>query len=170
MSQQKTTIKIRKGYNSKQREVIAQEIIDHIIERSKGGKDKKNNSFPSYSKSYTESKNFSIAGKSKSKVNLTLSDEMLNAIKLLKHSDGEITIGFDKEDDRNNDVAEGNIKGTYGQSTPIRGKKRDFLGITASSKSDIQDQYPLKSKKKLSDAIGKFIAAKSGGEDIDLDE
>lgn len=160
----KTKIKIRKGYNKTQREIIAQEIIDHMIDRTQSGKNKNNDPFPSYSKSYKESKEFQIAGKS-SKVNLSLSEEMLNSIKLLSHSDGELTVGFDKNDSRNNGVAEGNIKGTYGNKSPLRGKKRDFLGITASDKKEIQDKYPLKNKKKLFEAVSQFLVAKEAGED-----
>lgn len=166
MPQMKTTIKIRKGYSPEQRKIIAEEIIDYIVKRSKSGKDKDEKSFPKYSQSYKKSKDFEIAGKKGKPVNLTLSDEMLNALKLLSHRNGEITIGFDKDDDRNNGVAEGNIKGTYGNLKPLRGKKRDFLGITASKKAEIQDKYPLKNKRKLSEAVGRFLSAQRGAEEI----
>ena len=161
----KEKIKIRKGYNRQQRKIIGQEIIDFIIERTQSGKDKRNSAFPSYSKSYKDSKEFEIAGKS-SKVNLSLSEEMLNSIELLSHSDGEVVVGFNRNDSRNNGVAEGNIKGTYGQASPIPGKKRDFLGITAGDKGEIQDKYPLRNKKKLSAAVADFLLASEAAEDI----
>lgn len=141
MAWQRIKIPIRKKFKPSERTVIGQEIVDYIVNRSKEGRDKKEKSFPGYSKSYVNSKNFSIAGKSKSNVNLTLSSEMLNSLKLLSHSKGEVVIGFDKSDSKLNGKAEGNILGTYGRKTPILGKKRDFLGITADKKKEIQDKY-----------------------------
>lgn len=138
-------IKIRKSAGPAERELIAGEIIDFIVSRTKSGKKiDGESSFPGYSDSYKNSKKFKSAGKSKNLVNLTLSNEMLQALTLLNHKKGEVTIGFKKGDDRNNGVAEGNIKGTYGQKTPIRGKKRDFLGIKASDKKKIQDELGVK--------------------------
>lgn len=159
-------IKIRSDYTKEQREVIGQEIVDFIVKRSKQGRDKNNDRFPGYSKSYTNSKDFKIAGKSKGNVNLTLSDEMLNSLKVLSTRKGEITIGYDRNDNRNNAVAEGNIKGTYGQKTPIRGKKRDFLGIKKSDiTGEIYPKYPLNNKRKLTDAVTKFLTAQQAAED-----
>ena len=159
------TIKIRKGYNKEQREVIAQEIIDFIVERTESGFDKRNEPFPSYSESYKNSKKFRIGGKSAGRVNLTLSSEMLNSLKVLRHSNGEVIVGFDRTDNRNNDVAEGNIKGSYGKKIGDPDKARDFLGIKSSDKASIQDKYPLRNKKKLSDALKNFFLAKTGAED-----
>lgn len=158
-------IEIKKGYTPRQREVIGEEIIDHIIKRSKSGKDKSGRALPGYSDSYAKSKDFRIAGKSKFKVNLTLSDEMLNALKILSHKNGQITIGFDKADRRNNDVAEGNIKGTYGQKSPIPGKKRDFLGIEQAALKQIEAKYPLQDEKRLSEAVSRFITSQEASED-----
>lgn len=95
---------------------------------------------------------------------------MLNAITLLSHSNGEIKIGFEKGDDRNNDVAEGNIKGTYGKKIPNPDKKRDFLGIRKSELDDILSKYPLEDKLKLTDAVAKFLAAQSGAEKIEAEK
>jgi len=141
MAQMKTTIKVRKDLDEIQRRAVAQEVIDHIVKRSKAGKDRFGKSFPGYSKSYTESKDFEIAGKSKSRVNLTLSGELLDSLKLLEQRKGQITIGYDAGDTELNAKAEGNIKGTYGNPTPLRGKKRDYLGIQRSELVDIQNQY-----------------------------
>lgn len=141
MPQQKIKIPIRKKFKPQERELIAQEIIDYIVNRTKKGKDKNENDFPGYSKEYINSKDFSIAGKSRANVNLTLTSEMLDSLKLLRHSPGEIVIGYDKGDTELNGKVEGNIKGTYGQSTPRRGKKRDFLGITRDKRVEIQNQY-----------------------------
>lgn len=60
-----------------------------------------------------------------------LDGELLDELSLLKHKPGEIVIGYEKGASVNG-KAEGNILGTYGQSEPIKGKQRDFLGITNS--------------------------------------
>jgi len=117
------------------------EVIDFIVDRSKKGKDKDNKSFPGYSQSYVKSQDFKNAGKSKNKVNLTLSSEMLNSIELLKHKPGEIVVGFDKSDEDLNNKAEGNILGTYGKDTPNPKKARDFLGIAKKDLNKILSNY-----------------------------
>lgn len=147
MAQQKFKVKVSKKYNPSERVALSAEIIDEIIKRTQDGKDKKGNAFSGkaseYSESYKNSLEFKVAGKNKNaKPNLTLSGEMLNALTLLSHKPGEITIGIPKDDEFNNAKAEGNIKGTYGQSKPIRGKKRDFMGISRSDLKTITEKYP----------------------------
>ena len=127
--QQKFTVKVSNKYDEQTRVAIGLEIIDLILERTGKGLDKNNKAFAGYSKSYTSSFDFKLAGKNKNKVNLNLSGEMLNAITLLDQKKGEITIGIPKDDDFNNSKAQGNIEGTYG-GAPKRGKKRDFMGIS----------------------------------------
>lgn len=141
MAWQRIKIPIRKKFKPQERELIAQEVIDYIVNRTKSGRDKNENPFPGYSKEYVNSKDFQIAGKSRGKVDLTLTSEMLDSLKLLSHRPGEIVIGYDKDDSELNGKVEGNIKGTYGNPTPLRGKKRDFLGITREKKVEIQNQY-----------------------------
>lgn len=127
MPQQKIRISIPDDLRPIERLELADLIIEHIVDRSQRGLDKNGNPFPKYSKGYMKSLNFSNAGKDKS-VNLELSGDMLAALNLLKHSSGELVLGYERGT-KENDIAEGNIRGTYGQSTPIPGKKRDFLGI-----------------------------------------
>jgi hypothetical protein len=105
------------------------------------GKDKRNRNFKPYSKSYKESLDFKIGGKS-SKPNLTLSGDMLDSIELISQRSGNLLIGFENGTEENA-KAEGNIKGTYGQKKPT-GKARDFLGITQKDLNAILDKYPLK--------------------------
>lgn len=102
---------------------LAEVVINVIINRSAAGLDKNNRKFPKYSKDYAERKGVGVDD-----VDLILSGEMLESIKLLGHKKGEITIGFDKSDDKLNGKAEGNILGSYGGS-PNKNKARDFLGI-----------------------------------------
>jgi hypothetical protein len=108
--------------NKKDREKLSDEIINFIIERSQAGYDKNNEKFAPYSKAYADFK-----GVSRNNVDLTLSSEMLEGLKLLQNKKGQITIGYDRNSELNG-RAEGNIKGTYGNPTPIT-KPRDFLGI-----------------------------------------
>lgn len=167
MPQQKIKIPIRKKFKPQERELIAQEVIDYIVNRTKEGRDKNENPFPGYSKKYINSKDFSIAGKSRSPVDLTLTGEMLDSLKLLRHSPGEIVIGYDKGDTELNGKVEGNIKGTYGNSTPLRGKKRDFLGITRKKRIEIQDQYDVSKvdRATILERIARLRAVTGNGEE-----
>ena len=110
-------------FKAKDRRLISEKAIDAIYKRSaKKGIDKTGKKFVAYEKSYAKKKG-------KKKVDLVLSDRLLNSMGLLQNKPGRIVIGYDKNDDRNTGVADGNIRGTYGQSSPIPGKARDFLGL-----------------------------------------
>lgn len=118
----RTKVKVPIELNKSEREKLSDEIINFIIERSQAGFDKDGKKFHPYTKDYASAK-----GVSRSNVDLTLSSEMLESIKLLQNKKGVLTIGFDKGSPVNG-KAEGNIKGTYGQPKPVT-KPRDFLGI-----------------------------------------
>lgn len=134
-------IKIPETYKLKpqQREDLADLIIEHIFDRTNRGLNKNGKAFPGYSKEYLESLDFKVSGKSKNKVNLQLSGDMLAAIKLLNNKKKDaVVIGFAANSEEN-DRAEGNILGTYGQDRPIPGKKRDFLGIEPKKLKELLD-------------------------------
>lgn len=118
----RTKIKVPTELNKNEREKLSDEIINFIIERSQAGYDKEGKKFHPYTKDYA-----SFKGVSRASVDLTLSSEMLESIKLLQNKKGELTIGFERGASVNG-KAEGNIKGTYGQPKPVT-KPRDFLGI-----------------------------------------
>jgi hypothetical protein len=140
--QQKFEVKVSKKYENSELRAIGQEVIDYIVKRTQQGLDKSNKSLPGYSKSYMKSLDFKIAGKSKN-VDLTLSGDMLSLLQVLKIEEGKIVIGY-KSGDKINGRVEGNVLGTYGQSSPIKGKKRDFLGIkTSDLRGEILSNYPL---------------------------
>ena len=146
MAQQKAVIKIPKAYGPLERRAIADKIIDKIIKRTQSGEDinnKKFNSDSSYSKAYKNSKEFSIGGKT-SKIDLTLSGEMLNALEPLRSRSGSITVGIPKDDKRNNDKAEGNQKGTYGNKRPVT-KPRKFIGLSQNDLDSILKKFPVES-------------------------
>lgn len=136
----KTKIKIPKYLKPDERESLALEILEKIVERTQKGIDKNGDKFPGYSSAYKNSLNFKIAGKT-SKVDLSLSGDMLADLQLLNHKSGEIVIGYENGTE-SNARAEGNILGTYGQSSPIPRKQRDFLGIQDSELTKLLADYP----------------------------
>lgn len=137
MAWQRFKVEIPEDLKPRQRKELGDLIIEHIFERTNKGLDKNGQRFPGYSKTYKESLDFKIAGKG-SRVNLQLSGDMLAAIELLNHKKGELLIGFENGSEENA-KAEGNILGTYGQKTPIPGKKRDFLGIEKAKLRELID-------------------------------
>lgn len=136
MTWQRFNVDIPKDLKPDERKQLADLIIEHIFERTSNGVDKNGKKFPAYSKEYMQSLDFKVAHKSK-QVNLQLSGDMLAAVELLNHSSGKLTIGF-KNGTPENDKAEGNILGTYGQSSST-GKKRDFLGIESKKLQELID-------------------------------
>lgn len=127
------------GLSPDQKDEVADLIIERIVNRTDQGKDKNNKPWSGkaaeYSKSYKKSLDFKVASKS-SKVDLQLSGDMLAALSVLDKTSRSVTIGFERGSEENA-KADGNIRGTYGQSKPIPGKARDFLGITDAELSKI---------------------------------
>lgn len=137
---QRITLEIPRGLKPAQREVLGDEIVDFIRDRIQNKNlDKNNRPLPGYSKSYVESLEFKIAGKSKSDVNMTQSGDTLGAMTLLSHKDGKLTIGFENGS-QENAIADGNIRGTYGNSKSV-GPKRDFLGLTKGDLEKILSRF-----------------------------
>ena len=124
---QKLDLEVPPEFTARQRKKVADLVIDHIIERTQKGYDKDGDKFPPYSEEYTKSLDFRIAGKSKSRVDLTLSGDMLASLELLDSNRGKIRIGFERGSEENA-RADGNIRGSYGGS-PNPKRARDFLGI-----------------------------------------
>jgi hypothetical protein len=145
----KTTINIPRVYTPVERVAIAQDVIDYIVERTKAGKGPGNKAWMGksgeYSKAYQKSVEFRASGKSKN-VNLKLSGDMLDAIGIITDKAGAVTIGI--TDDDQVGKAEGNIRGTYGKNTPIRGKSRPFLNLTNDELKKILQNYPLNDRVK----------------------
>ena len=165
MAQQKFKVTISKDYNPSERVALGVEIIEAIIERSQKGRDKDGKKFPKYSKSYESSFDFKLAGKKKGQTpNLTLSGEMLNALEVLSHRSGEITIGIPKDDEFNNAKAEGNIKGTYGGKPT--GKVRDFMGIKDSDLDKITNRFPTEAGRSSNNDLLKTLLATEAAREI----
>ena len=137
--QQKVTIRLPDDLRPAEREEIGFEIIEHIRERSKrgigvrrAGRGFTTKVFPNYSENYA-------ARKGQNNVDLTLSEEMLESIEVLRHRKGEVTIGFQRGTDVNA-KAEGNQIGSYGRSPNPR-KARRFLGLTRDELDLILEEY-----------------------------
>lgn len=137
-------INISTKYPARVRRMIARDIIAYIIQRTRQGlgKDAKpwSGAAARYSKSYRNSQEFNIGGKSAGLVNLTLSSEMLDSMEIKSDSAGSVTVGVGAGQEGK---AEGNIKGTYGQNSPIRGKRRNFLDLSQRELSAILSAYPV---------------------------
>lgn len=165
--QQKVAIKIPKGYSRAERKAISFDIRQHIVERTKKGFDKNGRRFKGYTEEYMQSADFKASGKT-SLVNLSLSDEMLEELKDVKDSDGEIVVGYDGRKNKLNGKVEGNRKGTYGQKKST-GKVRDHLGITKTQLNNILANYPLDDPDRRAEALEIFELARSRARDIGVD-
>jgi len=125
---QRVRIPIPPGLSPAEREVLADEVIRHITERSQDGKGFRQETgrefkFPIYTSDYAKRK-----GVSRGSVDLTLDADMLAAVSLLSHSPDSLLIGFENGTEENA-KADGNTRGTYGKPRPIPGKARPFLGL-----------------------------------------
>jgi hypothetical protein len=163
MSWIRKKISIPKQYDPEDRAAIAVEIIDYIVNRSKDGLGKDGKAFPKYSKEYAKAK-----GVSETDVDLTLSAEMLDSIVALNSKSGELVIGFERGSDING-RAEGNIKGTYGQSTPNPKKARNFLDISDKEIKNILKEFPIKDKQKRKDRVNETFSNEELAELIAFD-
>lgn len=132
---------------------IGRQIIDRIIDRTqKLSVDKSNNKFPGYSKSYKKSLAYEVYDKT-SRVNLTLSGEMMAS--MIQKTDAKFYIDIVMADKYNNDKAHGNITGSYGKPSGDNAKARDFLGLPEKDLSKIIRTV-------ITDASGSRIALNIG--------
>jgi len=115
------------------RQAVGQEIIDTIVERTQKSK------FlapakQTYDDDYVESVEFAAFGKSKNKVNLTQSGDMLGLMDIIKEKGSTIRIGWD--DDLENKKAT-NINFGISKGMP----KREFLGLTDKEEKKIREKF-----------------------------
>jgi hypothetical protein len=155
------------------RELIKREfgnrVIDEIKSRTLRGRDKNNNSFVpnTYSKSYQESHEFRVFGKSRSPVNLRLSGEMQASISVVDTSSSGVTIGFVSREQEQK--ARGHIMGSG--SLPVR----DFWGIPKNDqikilKSVIRDFNETETVNTLTDALSALGQVTIDGETVRGDD
>ena len=162
---QKITVHVDKRYKPRERQAIGADIVELIIKRTLSGDDKNGDAFKPYSKGYTKSLDFKLAGKKVSPVNLKLSGDMLNSLEVLSHKSGEIVIGYDRKNKEMNGQVEGNRLGTYGKKK-VFGKKRDFLGIDKKKELNkkILNKYPLEDKEARKLSVEKAFLLKEASE------
>lgn len=129
MAWSRARIPIPSDLSASERDELADKVVEFIRQRTERGIGVKrrgdgwvNVTFPPYSEEYIESAAFKAAGKSRNKVNLKLSGDMLAEFDVLSVSKGSILIGY-QNGTENNDKAEGNAD-----------RGRDHLGI---SKTDL---------------------------------
>lgn len=119
------------------RNQLAEAIAEFIrIRTQEGGRDKNNRKFAKYSEAYKESDAFAIGGKS-SKVDLTLTGDMLASLDVTDVTPNRITIAMDEDE---TGKAYGNISGEYGQDRKVAAK-RDFFGIAQKDLNMLVKQY-----------------------------
>jgi hypothetical protein len=137
-------VKVSPKYSRAEKQAIANDIRLYLIERTQRGLGKGAKPWSGkageYSKAYKESIEFKAAGKG-STVDLRLSSEMLGSLQAtVKGSRIVIEPGEDQKG-----KAEGNIRGTYGNKSPIPGKRRNFLDISGNELKSILSAFPLRS-------------------------
>jgi len=130
-------LKVKRNLPRSYLERVGREVVRTIKDRTAKGTDKNGAAFSPYSDEYIESKEFAIARKSPSQVNLKLSGEMLTDLEVLDvdPSSGTIIVGISSPDSQAK--AHGHITGANGR-LPVR----DFLGITAREFATILSKVP----------------------------
>lgn len=152
--QKKSRINIPRDLSEEERNLLADKVVNLIKERTDKNKDINGSKFAPYSKSYVESKDFKNAGKSKSDVNLRLSNEMMDSIQLIDQGPGYITVGFESGTDAND-------KAVW-QERSDNGVSRKFVGINdkdlARLLAEVKVESPTKTTKvdTLAKSILKF--------------
>lgn len=126
------------------KQAFGQALIDHMVERTESGVDKNGQKFSAYPKSYKESDAFKAFGKT-SKVNLTMTGDMLAQIDIVEAKANEIKIGW--RDDTENAKA-------YNHNTGDTVTKRPFFGINDKDLSNVSKEFkPDFTKAKNDDVI-----------------
>jgi hypothetical protein len=165
MAKYSVKIPFTRSIKVKDRQKIADAFLTHIIGRTLAGYDKENERFAGYTKQYAEFK-----GVGRRDVDLTLSGEMLDQLKVLKIDARGVEIGYRGSKELIGKV-EGNILGTYGQPDPIPGKARDFLGIDDNDAEMIVEAYADEDLSELTEEELDIIAREAAREilgDIDF--
>jgi hypothetical protein len=112
---------------------IGQAIIDKIISRTEAGKSVDGTKLKSpYSKMYSESLEFKAFGKSKNKVNMTLTGSMIGTIDILESRGGKLKIGWSD--------AEENAK-AYNHNAGDTVPRRAFFGLNEKELQEIKKEF-----------------------------
>jgi len=114
-------------------EILGEEIIDFIIERTLSGKDVEGKRFIAYAKGKKGQTSYAEREGKDNPPDLNLTSDMLDSLEVIKvlPRAKRVQIGYNTGYDGLGKV-EGNIKGTYGKKNPETKRPRDFLGIRES--------------------------------------
>ena len=132
-------VKVKKGFPKAYLERIGRELVKTIKERTAKGIDKNGAPFAPYSDEYIESKEFAIARKSPSNVNLKLTGEMLTDLEVLEVDarSGTIVVGYSGGESQAK--AHGHITGANGTGNlPVR----NFLGVSSQEIATVLSKLP----------------------------
>jgi len=153
------------------REAIGQVILDKIKERTANGEGMKFDSIgrgravklkSPYSKKYAESLDFKAAGKSKNKVNMSLTGDMMELMDITKNKGNEITIGWAASDDQDA-KASNHLLGDTVPKRPFFGvSKQELKEVKREIKDDIKEAIRLKSEEGKS-AFSDFVVGLAKG-------
>ena len=135
---QRFSVSPPRDFTPAMRMALGREVVEFVRQRSEAGKDKNNRNFPGYTKGYKQSLDFKNAGKT-GKVDLTLTGDMLVDLDVISTRPEKILVGY-VNGTESNAIADGNARGTYGKSSPIPGKKRDFMGIAQKDLESLVDK------------------------------
>lgn len=122
-------IKVDPKLTPQQTQLLGRKIVDLIRERTSEGLGSKDEPFQGYSKSYKNSLDFKIAGKTNT-VNLRQTGDMMADLDVLSIEGNTITIGYEMDYEDIGKV-HGNVTGEYGNDSPVT-KPRNFIGISDS--------------------------------------
>lgn len=147
--------------SAKDKLAVGEDLIEHMRKRTEKGLDKDGDRFPGYSKSYKNSLDFAIAGKSPGKVNLTQTGDMLSDIEVLSIRGDKLLIGF-KNGTLSNDKADGHITGWQGRSKT----KREFLGFEGGERKVMKEIIKKHEKEVIKDEKALRALAWLSGRDL----
>jgi len=144
------------------REAVGQAILDKIKQRTSEGKGMRFDSKgrgskvklkSPYSKEYAKSLDFRAAGKSKKKVNMKLTGDMMELMDVTKNKGNNITIGWDTGDDQDAKA----FNHVTGDTVP----KRPFFGVSKGELKEIKKEIKddIKEALKVREEQGKSAFA-----------
>lgn len=122
------------------KQAIGQVMIDQMLSRIDDGRGIGGVKLKSpYSKGYSESLEFKAAGKSKNKVNMKLTGDMLAAIDIISTRGNKIVIGINEDE----------VSKAYNHQTGDTVTKRPFFGFTKGEMTEILSEFKPQVKRAI---------------------